>query len=165
MFFYFSFFLSSFHRNPIIIIENRKLFVTKENFLFVIAKDMVQEKIKAFVQKTLGCGCPEEVFEYIDCLSNIPLNNILLRNRINIGNKLLIFVVEANNFDSLEETLISLVDAGIRERDSGKFNRFRLVIAVDNPSFFKQHAYDIFDTLAKDERVHLHIIHKDDLTF
>jgi len=124
---------------------------------------MVQEKIKVFVQKTLGCGCPEEVFKYIDCRSNILLNNILLSNRINIGNKLLIFVVEASNFDSLEETLISLVDAGIKERDSGKFNRVRLVIAVDNPSVFTRHVYDIFDTLAKDERVHLHIVHKEEI--
>jgi hypothetical protein len=125
---------------------------------------MVQkEKIKIFVQKTLGCGCPEEVFTYIDCRSNIPLNNILLRNKINIGNKLLIFVVEVNDFDSLKETLTSLVDAGTKERDSFGFNRFRIVLAADNPSIFKQHACDIFDTLEKDERVHMHVVHKDEI--
>jgi hypothetical protein len=123
-----------------------------------------KEKIITFVQKTLGCGCPEEVFQYIDCRSNIPSKNILLSNRINIGNKLLIFIVEINDTDLLEETLGSLVDAGIKERDGSKFNRFRLVLAADNPSVFKQHAHDIFDTLEKDERVHLHVIHKDDVT-
>ena len=122
-----------------------------------------KEKIKTFVQKTLGCGCPEEVFTSIDCRSNIPLNNVLLRNKINIGNKLLIFIVEVNTHDSLKETLTSLVDAGIKERDCGGFNRYRLVLAVDNPSMFKQHACDIFDTLEKDERVHIHVVHKDDL--
>lgn len=122
-----------------------------------------KEKIKTFVQKTLGCGCPEEVFTSIDCQSNIPLNNVLLRNKINIGNKLLIFIVEINDDDSLEETLTSLVDTGIKERDSVGCNRYRLVLASDNPSMFKQHACDIFDTLAKDERVHMHVVHKDAL--
>jgi len=122
-----------------------------------------KEKIKTFVQKTLGCGCPEEAFTYIDSRSNIPLNNILLSNKINIGNKLLIFIVEVNDPDSLKETLTSLVDAGTKERDGFGFNRFRLVLAADNPGTFKQHACDIFDTLEKDERVHLHVIHKDDI--
>jgi hypothetical protein len=123
-----------------------------------------KEKIITFVQKNLGCGCPEEVFKYIDCRSNIPLNNILVSNRINIGNKLLIFIVEINDTDSLKETLANLVDAGIRERDSIGFNRYRLVLTADNPSIFKQHAYDIFDTLEKDERVHLHVVYKEDVT-
>ena len=125
---------------------------------------MVQEeKIKTFVQKTLGCGCPEEVFTYIHCRSNILLNHILLRNRINIGNKLLIFILELNDPDSLQETLTSLVDTGIKERDSAGFTRYRLVLAADNPSILKQHAYDIFDTLEKDERVHLHVVQKEEI--
>jgi hypothetical protein len=122
-----------------------------------------KEKIKTFVQKTLGCGCPEEVFAYIDCRSNIPLNNILLRNKINIGNKLLIFVVEVNNDESLKETMKSLVDAGRKERDSFRFNRFRLVLAADNPGMFKQRACDIFDSLERDERIHVHVVHKDEI--
>jgi len=124
---------------------------------------VLNEKIKTFVQKTLGCGCPEEVFTYIDCRSNIPLNNILLRNKINVGNKLLIFVVEVNRTDSLKETMPSLIDAGIKERDSFGFNRYRLVLAVDNPSILRQNARDIFDTLEKDERVHMHVVHKNEL--
>ncbi len=129
-----------------------------------ITKDIVKkEKIKTFVQKTLGCSCPEEVFTHIDCRSNIPLNNMMLRNKINLGNRLLIFVVEVNNYDSLKETLTSLVDAGIRERDSIGFNRFRLVLAADNQGILKKRADDIFDTLERDERVHMHVVHKDDI--
>ena len=125
---------------------------------------MVQkERIITFVQKTLGCGCPEEVFKYIECRSNIPLNSILVSNRINIGNKLLICIIEINDTDSLKETLATLVDAGIKERDSIGFNRYRLVLTADNPSIFKQRAYDIFDTLEKDERVHLHVVHKNEI--
>ena len=51
----------------------------------------------------------------------------------------------------------------IKERDSFGFNRYRLVLAADNPSIFKKHACDIFDTLEKDERVHMHVVHKDDI--
>lgn len=122
-----------------------------------------KEHIKTFVQKTLGCGCPEEVFTYIDCCSNILLNNIRLRNKINIGNRLLIVIVEVNDPDSLRETLKSLVDAGIKERDGVGFNRVRIVLAADNPCTFKQRACDIFASLENDERVHLHIIHKDEM--
>jgi hypothetical protein len=123
-----------------------------------------KEQIKLFAQKTLGCGCPEDVFTYIDCRSNIPLNNILLSNKINIGNKLLIFIVEVNDPDSLKETLKSLVYTGIKERDGSGFNRVRIVLTTDNPGTFKKHACDIFDSLEKDERVHLHVIHKDDIS-
>ena len=119
--------------------------------------------IKTFVQKTLGCGCPEEVFAHIDCSSNVPLNNILLRNKINIGNKLLIFIVEVNNDEALKDTLKSLVDAGRKERDSFRFNRFRLVLAADNPGMFKQRVSDIFDSLERDERIHVHVVHIDDI--
>jgi hypothetical protein len=122
-----------------------------------------KENIKTFVQKTLGCSCPEEVFAHIDCRSNIQLNNILLRNKISIGNKLLIFVVEVHNDESFEDTLKSLVYAGRKERDSVRFNRFRLVLAAENPGVFKQRVCDIFDSLEKDDRVHLHVLHKDEI--
>jgi hypothetical protein len=56
------------------------------------------ENIKTFVRQTLGCACPEEVFKRIDCQSDIKLNdNILLSSKINVGNKLLIYVVEIND--------------------------------------------------------------------
>jgi len=122
-------------------------------------------KIKTFVQQTLGCGCPEDVFKYINSQSSILLNNILLRNKINIGNKLLIFVIEVNRVDSLKETLKLLVNAGKKERDSLGFNRFRLVIVADNPGILEQNACNIFNSLEKDERIHLHVIHKKDIPF
>jgi hypothetical protein len=121
------------------------------------------EKIKAFVQKTLGCGCPEEVFSYIDCRSNITSDNILLKNKINIGNRLLIFIVELHDPDPLKETLTLLVDTGKKERDRFGFNRFRLVLAVEKPNMVHKDAFDIFDTLEKDERVHLHVIHREEI--
>ena len=121
------------------------------------------ENIKTFVRQTLGCGCPEEVFEYIDCQSNITLNDIVLRNRINIGNRLLIYIVEINSIESISHSLPSLIRVGRNERDSLRFNRFRLVLASDNIDDIKQAAEDIFKNIDKDERIYLHIVSKTDI--
>ncbi|MBU2578223.1 hypothetical protein KKA69_05370 [Patescibacteria group bacterium] len=121
------------------------------------------ENIKTFVRQTLGCGCPEEVFEYIDCQTNITLNYGVLCNRINIGNRLLIYIVEVHNGDSLKNVLPILIAMGKKERDNLKFNRFRLVLASDNIDKTKKVAEDIFRTIEKDEKIHLHIILKTDL--
>jgi hypothetical protein len=118
-------------------------------------------KIKPFVQQTLGCNCPEEVFSHIDCRINISYGTILLSHKINVGNKLLIYIVELKDPDSLNDALMLLIHEGKKERDMGGFNRFRLVLATDKTHLIQQHAFDIFDTLKKDERVHLHVVHKD----
>jgi hypothetical protein len=121
-----------------------------------------KEKIKTFVKLTLGCTCPEEVFAYIDCQSNIKLNDdIVLSNKINIGNRLLIYVVEVNNPASIKNTLPFLVNTGKAERDNSKFNRFRLVLVTDKLNEIKEVAESMFNTINKDEKVHLHIVSKD----
>lgn len=121
-----------------------------------------RKAIKSFVQQTLGCGCPEEVFEYIDCQFNIKLNHgIILRNRINIGNRLLIYVVEVNNAGPMKSILPFLVAAGKTERDNLKFSRFRLVLIADKLDEVKGTAEPIFKTISEDEKVHLHIVHKE----
>jgi hypothetical protein len=38
------------------------------------------------------------------------------------------------------------------------------VLAADKPSIVHKQAFDIFDKLEKDDRVHLHIVHKEDIT-
>jgi uncharacterized Fe-S cluster-containing radical SAM superfamily enzyme len=121
------------------------------------------EKIKTFVQETLGCGCPEEVFSFIDCKSNILLNGIMVNIKINIGNRLLIYVVEVKNSDSIIDILTFLVDAGKRERDRSGFNRYRLVLAAENLQKIKQIAHDAFNIIDRDEKIHLHIVSKTDM--
>jgi hypothetical protein len=119
-----------------------------------------KERIKTFVQKTLGCGCPEEVFEYIDCQFNIKLDDIELSSKINIGNRLLIYITEVNNQSSVKNILPSLVSAGKNERDNLKFNRFRLVLVTDKLDEIKGSVETIFNTIPKDEKVHLHVVDK-----
>jgi hypothetical protein len=121
---------------------------------------MVEKKVEDFVRQTLGCKCPDEVFRHIDCQYNITLNNnIVLRNKINIGNRLLIYVVETNDADFVKNKLAVLVSAGKNERETQGFNRLRLVIATDNKNVIGDTAESIFKTLdSTDEKIHLHII-------
>jgi hypothetical protein len=126
----------------------------------------MHEKIKTFVKHTLGCACPEEVFKHIDCKQNIKLNDdISLNSKINIGNRLLIYVVEADNPDFITINLPLLVHAGKKERDSSGFNRLRLVIATDKMDGIKEITNSVFQAIGnRDEKIHLHIIHKKDLS-
>jgi hypothetical protein len=119
--------------------------------------------IKTFVQKTLGCGCPEEVFQYIECRSDTALDGYLLRNRINIGNRLLVYVVEADSSDSLNKMLPVLIAAGRKERDEKGFNRLRIVLAADDIDEVSRVATSIFNNADKDDKVHLHTILKKDI--
>ncbi len=126
---------------------------------------MNKNYVKTFVRHVLGCECPDEVFAHIDCQCNIVLNNdIVLRNKINIGNRLLIYVVEMNSPDFLKNILATLVPIGINERDEKGFNRFRLVIATDKLDNLKDKVEKTFKALEiKDEKVHLHIVHQNEI--
>ena len=55
---------------------------------------MINDKeIKQFVRETLGCTCPDEVLQHIECQADVNASDdVLLDYEINVGNKLLIFV-------------------------------------------------------------------------
>ena len=122
----------------------------------MIDKDM----IKFFAQNTLGCGCPEEVFQHITCESNILRDSVNIPYKITIGNRLLIYVFAIDTPDSLKDLLPKLADIGKRERDNSGFNRFRLVLAADNHDSLRQTGEQLFNALEKDEKIHLHILPK-----
>jgi len=122
----------------------------------MIDKDM----IKSFAQNTLGCGCPEEVFQHITCESNIRFDGLNIAYKIIIGNRLLIYGFTIDTPDSLKDILPRLVAIGKRERDSSGFNRFRLVLAADNHDSLRQKGENLFNALEKDEKIHLHILPK-----
>jgi hypothetical protein len=121
------------------------------------------QKIKRFVQETLGCGCPEEVFRSIDSKRDVELGDgVILRSAITIGNRLLIYLVYDNQ-DFAENHLAFLVAAGKRERDSRGLNRFRLVIVMDGLPRNGDAIRQTFDELQeKDENIHLHVISTND---
>jgi hypothetical protein len=119
--------------------------------------------ITEFVRKTLGCSCPEEVFQYIDCRTVVNIDeNITPAFEINIGNRLLIFAAAIDEVDSLKSAIPKLVRAGLKKRDEKKFNRFRLVLLSTPDIDITEQASEIFSSLAADDKVHLHVINTDD---
>ena len=120
----------------------------------------MENTIKKFVKETLGCNCPDEVFEHIELERDINLDNgILINAKINIGNRLLVYVMEVNEEGFLQDNLHIAVSFGKEERDKRGFNRFRLVLSGERIEEFKQTAYTIFNDLAvKDEKMHLHVV-------
>jgi hypothetical protein len=106
------------------------------------------ERIRHFVQNTLGCSCPEEVFRSIDIHRNVRVNSfIVLDSTIIIGNRLLVHIAEAGTAGCIEEHLPILVNAGKKERDEKGLNRFRLVLVSDTPDEERRCAERLFKEL------------------
>ncbi|MHC4538363.1 MAG: hypothetical protein ACYS74_01105 [Planctomycetota bacterium] len=125
-----------------------------------------QNNIKQFVRKTLRCTCPDDVFQHIQCRTNVATDlGIVLGHEINVGNRLLIYVVNVvdDQLDRVQGLVSHLVRRGTRRRDEQGFNRFRLVLVAADPQMVEERASDVFNSLAVDDRVHLHVIGQDEL--
>lgn len=124
---------------------------------------MIQkDDIKLFVKDTLGCTCPDEVFDRIDCTADVKLpGGITLDYRINIGGRLLVFVINIDRFDSIAPILTQIVSAGIEDRNNARFNRFRLVLLTQHPYRLAEKASRLFEALKTDDKTHLHTIPED----
>ncbi len=122
-----------------------------------------RDKIKAFVQDVLGCGCAEEVFRIIEIRREERAGQPY--DRINIGNRLLVYVFRTDDAGWASRTLADLVRAGKTERDAEGFNRFRLVLAADAPAAMSpvMKAYGSLDLV--DDRIFLHVIPKRQAAF
>ena len=120
------------------------------------------KRIKAFVQDALGCGCPEEVFRSIACRQNVRLNEkVLLSRTITIGNRLLIYVIDSKESDTIQELGV-IVSAGKKERDEHGLNRLRLVVVTDDAEEKKSLIRKFKELKDKDEKIHLHVIRKEE---
>ena len=115
--------------------------------------------IKKFVQNVLGCTCPDKVFEQIEDNHVLPSTSPHSRS-ISIGGRLLIYVWEVEDgFEELQEGLLAMLEAGKKERDADGLNRFRAVLAVENPQIIVPKANFYFSRFAgKDERMHIHVV-------
>jgi hypothetical protein len=116
--------------------------------------------IKSFVIETLGCRCPESVFEQIDYhdTSTIPGLETPFK-RLLIGHRLLIYLLECDDATALQSALPLLVEKGKAERDDQGYHRLRVVIATDQPQSIQHEADRLFSSLGDvDEKVHLHVL-------
>jgi hypothetical protein len=114
-----------------------------------------RDSIAAFVKGTLGCACPEEVFDRIEVLRHAEAGGFPLEARIVIGERLLVYIARAPE----EATLRALAVAGRRDRDAHGLNRFRLVVFSDDADSRGGELAERFASLlGDDEKAHLHVI-------
>ncbi|MHC4432527.1 MAG: hypothetical protein ACYTBS_11870 [Planctomycetota bacterium] len=121
--------------------------------------------IKRFAKETLGCACPDEVFEQIECDEGCTLDATLpICNRLLIGNRLLIYLWEAADAEDLSKHLARILACGKKERDDRGYNRFRLVVSTLRPEELQDTAQKVFKPLAaNDEKLHLHVVSKEEM--
>jgi hypothetical protein len=127
--------------------------------------DMNKENmIKSFVINKLGCNCPDEVFNIIKWQKDVQIDkNIILNYKINIGNRLLIYIIEIEDHNFMNDNLVKIFMFGIGERDNNNFNRFRLAIISNNIAEIYSIAQNILNNLnIGDQKGHLHVIMKKD---
>ena len=121
------------------------------------------QEIKRFVQETLGCSCPEEVFNKIDHQKG---SNNIWGQKVNIGDRLLIYIINADSESEIPELLLSSLEKGVAERNQKGFNRFRLVLAVSRPDELYSLAEKAFQNSEYiDEKTHLHVVNKNAASF
>ncbi len=114
-------------------------------------------ELERFVRRTLGCGCPDAVFESVS-IRHAPLAEAWRGSAswIEVGGRLLIAV--CHHEAGLATRLDAILAAGLARRERDGFNRFRLVVAGAPPAEagllearFAPHA-------AADDRLHLHLV-------
>ncbi len=117
------------------------------------------QDIETFAREVLGCNCPDEVFQQIECQDRASLGrDSPLTYRINIGGRLLIYVALCPEQEILDDIIQSLLTQGRQDRDRLGFNRFRLVLATDQSDTLGPIAQEIFDVSNPDDKLHLHVI-------
>jgi len=118
-------------------------------------------ELKKFIQHTLGCGCPEDVFKKIDYEKN---QSDVWDGRINVGDRLLVYIVNVDSEDDVSKTIIQAMESGVTERNDKNFNRFRLVLVASNRERISSSAQKTFcASNLFDEKTHLHLLSENDI--
>jgi hypothetical protein len=116
-----------------------------------------------FVRHTLGCKCPDEIFDRIECRDRDSGADPYTRS-ITLGGRLLVYIWETNDPSLVEAGLPAMLLCGKNERDRLGLNRFRAVIATDDVDHIGSIAQRLFrDFSDKDEKVHLHVVSTHDV--
>ena len=125
-------------------------------------------RLRTFIRSTLGCGCPDEVLQRIDCThTSVNDEQDTRLSRIDVGGQLLVYVLHASgNPNQVAAALPAIVAAGLVERDGAGFNRLRIVVAADDPTALRPTAERAFSESAPvDDLLHLHVVRVGELPF
>ncbi|HPI94501.1 MAG TPA: hypothetical protein PLT09_13010 [Deltaproteobacteria bacterium] len=127
---------------------------------------MNKTKVEGFVQGTLGCACPPEVFDEIRLVADDSRPGLPVDLSLEIGGRLLIYVAFAGEPAVMAERLSAVVRHGRRTRDERGFNRFRLVVAAKDVAWTERLLRPLFQGLPEvDGKVHLHVVDEEALGF
>jgi len=120
----------------------------------------LSEIVKDFVAGTLGCGCPDSVFGQVDYdARSSTLGPDLPLQRLLVGNRLLIYILECNDAAALRKLLPQLIEKGKAERDRRGYNRLRVVVSTGQPELIRHEAEQLFSGVGGlDDKVHLHVL-------
>jgi len=126
---------------------------------------MNKEGIEFFAREILGCGCEPEVFQLIEKEDNLLIPGAgILKHKILIGKRLLIYIYEPASPED-EEKLGAVIRAGIAERDTNNYNRFRLTLVSSTGEAVTEKAAAVMDRIkGEDPKVHLHVFTPADMS-
>ena len=114
--------------------------------------------LEHFIRSTLRCKCPDEVFQ------SVTIDRADSHARLVIGNRLLIYVLEAAAVHAAGKAVCRLTGQGLADRNALRLNRFRLVVASAQPTQVLADAKAGFAKAAgDDDRAHLHVLAADQL--
>jgi hypothetical protein len=121
----------------------------------------IYPEIKRFVQETLGCSCPEEVFNKIDYQKE---GDGILGRKVTVGDRLLIYIITIDRKSSIQGVINSALEQGVLERERKGFNRFRLVLVASRPDELRSSAEQAFNSSGyTDEKTHFHVVSESDV--
>ena len=125
-------------------------------------------RLRTFIRSTLGCGCPDDVLEWIQCThTELTQEEDTRITRIDVGGRLLVYVLEIDGPDRrAEEALPAVIAAATVDKATSCFNRLRVVVAIDDPEEMGPRLERTFNGSAPaDEKVHLHVVRSTELPF
>ena len=118
--------------------------------------------IRRFVRESLGCSCPEDVFDDIRVTERFDLFE-QAHTIYEIGGRLFVAVVAADDRQAIRSSLGRMVEAGRDYRDLHGYNRFRLVIATDDVEARSVLEQQFAALPNSDEKSHLHVVSQEEL--
>jgi len=120
--------------------------------------------IEHFVRGTLGCGCPDEVFQHLVVSRLPPIAGRPPIVQLQVGSRLLIHVVPRPDGATASDWIEQLAANERAARDRHGYNRFRLVIASPAPLTSAREIEERFArVIVGDEKAHLHLVSRDQL--
>lgn len=126
------------------------------------------ESIKSFVKGPLGCECPDDLFNSVQVQENVKLNvDLKLKSKITVGNRLLIYMINADDVKFVQDHLSAIIFIGKDEKDLKNFNKLRIVLLTEKLDVVKKSAEGIYgdlkDILGIGDTIHLHVLKKSDV--